>query len=580
VAGNLKWVLQPGDPKTAESLARSGGFSPVVAQILVNRGISDAAQAEAFLNPSLEDLHDPSLLSGIEEATQRIARAIRQQEKILIYGDYDVDGMCATAMLLALFEIFQASIDYHLPSRTEEGYGLRDETIRSIADSGVNLIITVDCGITAIRQAALARELGVDLIVTDHHEPKNELPRATALIDPKLSGCRYPFPGLSGTGVAFKLAWSVAKAFSRGDRVGSEFREFLVDATALVAVATISDVVPLLDENRAFTSYGLKALAHTKLPGLRALMGTAGLEDGPVTSQDIAWRMGPLLNAAGRLGRAELSVELLSTSSWEKAQELAESLQSSNRQRQETQREILAEAERLLEAEYHPDTDWGIVLAQSSWHNGVIGIVAGRLAEQHHRPSVVISLEGDLGQGSARSVPQVNLFRVLEECEDCLVSYGGHAQAAGLVIRREKLPEFKRRFNEAVTRAAGGIPFSPTLEVDAEVPLEMIDGRLIREIEMLAPFGEGNREPVFVAQNVKVAGIPRRVGSNGQHLSFYARRDPSGSALKAIGFGFGPLADTLATGHKMCSIAYVPFASTYTGERTIELRIVDIHPLN
>jgi len=574
VAGNLKWVLQPGDPNTARRIAASSGISPIIAQVLVNRGITDLAQAKEFLEPKLESLHDPSLLSGIDRATERIAQAVRRQQKMLVYGDYDVDGMCATAMLLALFDIFHAKADYYLPHRLEEGYGLNAEAIRSIADSGVELMITVDCGVTAVEEAALLRRLGIDLIITDHHEPKHELPEAAAVIDPKIPGDSYPCPNLSGTGVAFKLAWNVAREFSRGPRVDPEFRDFIVDATALVAVATISDVVPLLGENRALTCYGLKALQHTKLPGLRALIGTAGLEGKTVSSQDVAWRIGPRLNAAGRLGEAELSVELLSTGSWEEAQQLAECLEESNRRRQETQRRILASARELLAGEFSPERDLGIVLAQPSWHNGVIGIVAGRLADEYHRPSVVISLDGDIGHGSARSVPEVNLFRVLEECEDTLTSYGGHAQAAGLVIRREELAEFKRCFNEAIRHATGGVPMVPTLKVDAEVPLDKLDRRLVRDIEALAPFGEGNREPVFVAQNVRVAGTPRRVGSDGQHLSFYARQDSA--SLKAIGFGLGSLADTIGSGRKMCSIAYVPFISTYDDAGSIELRIIDI----
>jgi len=386
-----RWHITPPEPDAANGLARRLGTTRITAQILLNRGIRDIDRARSFLHPELNDLHDPSTMPDLDRAALRIRQAAEAGEPIVIYGDYDVDGISATAILIRCLGLIGSRAAFYIPHRLEEGYGLNADAVRKLAEAGTRLLVTVDCGVTAVAEVALARELGMDVIITDHHVPGDEVPSGALLINPKLPGYRYPFPDLSGAGLAFKLAWAVGKTVSTGDRVSAEFREFLLDAVSLAALGTIADVVPLHGENRTLAHFGLKGLGASEAAGLRALREVAGLDEKEVSAFEVAFRLAPRLNAAGRMGSARQAVELLTTSSPERAREIAEHLGRENSRRQSLQERILAEAREMLEAD-GVEGKWSIVLASEGWHAGVLGIVASRLAEEYLRPTVLLVL--------------------------------------------------------------------------------------------------------------------------------------------------------------------------------------------
>jgi len=417
-----RWVIRESDPGLSRDLARKLSISEPLSSILVARGFTDVDRARAFLTPRLDNMHDPFLFRDMEKASRRILQAVMKREKILIYGDYDVDGISSTALLYSLLLMVHADADYHIPDRLSEGYGMRPERIKRAAEEGAKLLITVDCGITSFEEVRLAKELGIDVVVTDHHEPGSQLPLAVAVINAKRADSIYPFRDLAGVGVAFKLAWAVAQSFSPTKKVSSEFRTFLLDAMALVALGTIADVVPLVDENRVFAKFGLKALEATTNPGLRALLEATGLAGQRLRTNHIAFRLAPRINAAGRMGRAHLGMDLLTTGSTRKAEEVAAELERENRNRQKVEGEILTRALKRLE-ELGSGSEKLVVLAEEGWHSGVTGIVAARLADTLRRPVVLIAIDGETGKGSARSVAGVHLYELLQNCSGRLIGF-------------------------------------------------------------------------------------------------------------------------------------------------------------
>jgi len=568
----MRWKLAPSDAAAAKSLGGELGVSPVVAQLLINRGFADAAAAKKFLQPTLDDLYDPETLDGIAPAVARISKAVSRGEKILIYGDYDVDGMTSTALLYHLFAMISARASYFLPLRLQDGYGLNADRMRDFKAQGIDLIITADCGIGAHDQARLARELSLDLIITDHHEPEGPIPDAVAVVNPKNPGSRYPYRDLAGVGVAFKLAWAVAKSFSGRKKVTPEFRDFLLNAVGLVALGTIADVAPLTGENRTFVRHGLDALANSRLPGLRALMSVAGLSE-RFSARDVAFRLAPRLNATGRLNEPLLGFELLTTNSFGRALEIATDLDAKNRERQAIERSILASAKKALLENYDPRRSRVIVLSGADWHIGVIGIVASRIAEEFYRPTVLVSVDGKFGRGSARSIPPFHILDALKSCEDVLLSYGGHAQAAGITVEAGNIDALR----EALEAAAAGLTeddLTPAIYVDAEIPLSSVTPALVRQLEFLAPFGEGNPAPLFAATGLSTAGRPRRVGAEGQHLSFFLRDE--GLSLRAIAFGCGDFAPRLERCSGPLSVLFEPKMDTYNGTGETQLVVKDI----
>jgi len=569
-----RWVLRHCDEEKAASLADKLSISPITAQVLIHRGLHSADDARSFLQPELSLLSEPDLLPDIDAAVLRIHDAVIKKEKILIYGDYDVDGITCTALLLHFFRLLNADAEFYIPHRVDEGYGLNLDAIDQFKQRRVDLVITVDCGVTSCREVAAAQDAGIDMIITDHHEPGIELPPACAVVNPKLTQSKCSFREFSGVGVAFKLCWAVAKRFSPGKRVTPEFRQFLIDSMALVALGTIADVVPLKDENRVLAKYGLQALSATKCEGLKALLSISGLEGKRLSARNVSFGIAPRLNAAGRLSQASLGVELLTTDSKQRAMELAEILDKHNRQRQKVQSNILKSAREMLEADSNLAQAPAIVLASEDWHAGVIGIVASRIAEEYNRPTVMIALDGDMGKGSARSIPGFHLYDAIKQCEDLLLAFGGHVGAAGLSVESKNIPALREKLAQVTAASLKKDDFQPSVEIDADILLSMLSRKLIDEFENLEPFGESNPPPVLAASNLSVAGLPRLMGAKGQHVSFIVRQGDT--SVRAVGFGMGDLYDQISECSDTCHIAFAPRLNCYNGNESVELEIHDL----
>jgi single-stranded-DNA-specific exonuclease len=477
---------------------------------------------------------------------------------------------------LLVLQLLGADFEFYVPHRLEEGYGLNVEALRSIAGGVARVVVTVDCGITSVAEAEAARQLDVELIVTDHHEPKEQLPDAAVLVHPRLQSGAYPFGGLSGAGVAFKLAWALCQRACGGEKVTPRFRECLMDAVALVALGTVADVVPLKDENRIFVRYGLTRLQQGNSAGLKALIQSAKLHERPaLTSTDIGYSLAPRLNAAGRLSSARLAVELLTTSSPQRASDLARALEEQNAKRQGIERDIYKEAREQAER-YDGEGAPALVLASSRWHAGLIGIVAGRLMDVYGRPVLMIALgkDGGVGCGSGRSIPGLRLHEALRECSEHLLSHGGHATAAGFKIEATAVDAFRAHFHEVAGRSfAAGAP-GPRLVIDAEVPLSALTPGLLESMKQLEPYGAGNPQPLFVAGDLQVVGEPRRVGGGERHLSFRVRQ--GGRDLRAIAFGMGERVAELMSAEGKCCLVFTPKINEWQGWRNVELEVRDL----
>ena len=566
------WVIAPADETLREEISRRLEISPVTAGVLLARGVKSAEDARKFLRPSLDDLADPKLLPDMEKAVDTICRHARDGSRIVIYGDYDVDGLCSVTMLLQFLRLAGLDPTHFVPERGEEGYGVHSEVLRRLRAEGAGLVITVDCGISSVAETAVANEIGLEMVITDHHEPSKDLPAAAAVVDPKIPGSRYPFKELAGVGVAFKLVCALAERLSRDEKMDPQFSKFLVDSMALVAMGTIADVVPLLNENRVFARFGLDALRYCELPGVQALMNQCRINDQNLQAEAVSYKLGPRLNVAGRMASADLAMRLLMTDSYGEGDKIARELEELNRERQRLQAEILETAHRKIEEEIGED-DRVLVLAQENWPPGIIGIVASHIVEDYYRPTIMLSLDGDLARGSARSIPGLNMVEALTAVGSRLTSFGGHAQAAGMRLKRENLDDFRKELNAyAKTKIALG-DFKPKLAVDGEILLDSLSKGFVTELGRLSPFGQSAPEPVLVARNVMLAGRARRVGTAGKHLAFYLTQ--GGSAFRAIGFGLGEFAAKLPANGTF-HVAFTPVLDTYTGRGDIELRVKDI----
>lgn len=576
------WHLLPHDRSAIERLAESLRLSPVVAQLLLNRGVREPEPARRFLDAPLTDLHPPALLPGVIAAADRLHEAVRQNRRVCVYGDYDVDGTTGTAILWQTLRLLGGQADFYVPHRLEEGYGLNRDALRQIAESGAKVVVTVDCGISAVDEAEEARKLGLELVITDHHEFKETLPAADVLVHPRLPGTTYPFHDLSGAGVAFKLAWALCQRASGGEKVTPRFRDFLMDSVALAALGLIADVVPLQEENRVFVRHGLHRLQRSPTVGLKALLAAAGLGDKPaVSAEDVAFKLAPRMNAAGRLGCARLVVELLTTTSTQRAADLARFLEEQNQQRQTLERRIATQAREMAEEQ---DDAPALVLASADWHPGVIGIVAGRLAEQYARPVLMVAVtkvragEGEelVGQGSGRSVAGFALHEALKDCTDLLLSHGGHAMAAGFRVQPDRIDAFRERFCARVGRQFTAGPQAPRLVLDAEVPLSALTFGLLNDLDRLEPYGSANRRPLFLAGDVEVVGEPSRIGRGDLHLTFRVRQE--NTTMRAIAFGMGDRVEELLSADRRCCLAFTPKINEWNGRRNVELEVVDLQP--
>jgi single-stranded-DNA-specific exonuclease len=565
-----RWISKTPDEKLQAHLAHSLKVSPLLAQLLINRGVTDPHSGHGFLQPKLSELSNPMLLPDMEKAASRLATAVRKKEKIVIYGDYDVDGVTGTALLFQCLRHLGANVHYYIPERIQEGYGLNLQAIGKLAQEGARVLVTVDCGITSILEADEARQKGLELIITDHHQPAKELPRAYAVINPKLSNSG--FRDLSGVGVAFKLAWALGMVVGEKKRVSTEYREFLMNAIGLAAMGTIADAVPLIGENRILAKYGLTTLRQSTHPGIKALLERADLEGLTLSSTHVEFRLGPRLNAAGRLEDARLSVELLITQCPQRATEIASQLEEKNRTRQELQSRILQSARELVAKEVNLDNARVLVLAGEGWHPGVIGIVASRLVEEFHRPVMIIALRGDMGYGSARSIPGFNLVEALHFSRERLLKFGGHTQAAGFRIKKKEVEGFSDLINSFASTILKREHLESILTTDGALSLKQLSVPLIKELGHLRPHGEGNPTPLFTTEDLRVAGEPARLGASGQHLSLFLRQGDV--SFRAIGFGMGSLLPKIE-GDKNLSAAFRPKLSNWKNE-AIELEIEDL----
>ena len=569
-----RWIFPPPNKSLQTEIASKLKISHLLAQVLINRGITDIVSARSFLQPQIAALGDPSLLPDIEKASVRINEAVRRGEKIVIYGDYDVDGLSATALMYRCLKLVGGQVSYYIPERLEEGYGLNAGAIKKLKEGGADVILTVDCGINACREADVARAFGIDLIITDHHQPGQEIPNAFAVVNPKLKASQCAFKHFSGVGIAFKLAWAIGQHFSPHKKVSAEFKDFLLNAVGLVALGTIADVVPLLGENRILTKYGLSALQYTEIPGLRALLDIADLSNTNLDAFHVGYRLGPRLNAPGRMGKAGIVVEMLTTTYSERAVEIASFLDQENKRRQDIQVDIMASARKKVMSEINLDETTAIVLADQAWHPGIIGIIASKIVEEFNRPTVMIAIAEDIGHGSARSIPSFHILEALEYCKSKLLSVGGHAQAAGLKIHPDNINEFRLMLNSTTSQRLNKTDLVPILNIDAEVTLSMLSKALVAELARIAPHGEGNPIPLFAATNLKIVGQPRRIGSKGQHLSFYAKQGDV--AIRAVAFGMGERIDRLKQNGKTCSLAFAVKINNWMDGENLELEVKDI----
>jgi single-stranded-DNA-specific exonuclease len=568
------WQLLAHDRSAIERMAGALRVAPIVAHLLLNRRLDTPEVAAGFLKAPLTGLCEPERLPGVTEAAERLFAAVREGRRICIYGDYDVDGVTGTAILLSVLRLLGAAVEFHVPHRLQDGYGLNIEALKSIKEGGAALVVTVDCGITSLAEAAEAERLGLELIITDHHEPKAELPCAPVLVHPRLRNGAYPFGGLSGAGVAFKVAWALGKMASRSDKVTPPLREVLLDGVAMAAMGTVADVMPLEGENRILVRHGLARLMRTPCEGLKALLQASGLSTKPaLAAMDIGFTLAPRLNAAGRLGSARLAVELLTTPSPQRAADLARFLEEQNQQRQIAERKLLHEARELAgEATDMP----AFVLAKEGWHPGLIGIVAGRLMETLGRPVLMIALfdDGKPATGSGRSIPGFKLHHALELCGSDLLSHGGHAAAAGFRIAAVSIDRFRERFCAVADGHFRSEPPHRRLVLDAELPLAALTTGLCNALTDLEPFGAGNPQPLFLAGDVQVVGEPRRVGGGERHLSFRVRQN--GRELRSIAFGMADRAEELMSAQGKCCLAFTPRINEWQGRRSVELEIRDL----
>ncbi len=577
---SLKWNLRAHDAQLVQSIERSCGVSPVIAQLLALRGITNKDHVGSFLDLKMTGLRKPSELPGIDAAVDAIFEALDAKEKIWIYGDYDADGMTSTAILYRCLKKLGAEVGYFVPNRLDDGYGVSNENLKKIQERGAKLVVTVDCGITSVEEVKYATSIGLKMVVTDHHHVGRELPAAAAIVHPGLPHDPYPFPGLCGAGVAFKLAWALCQRRAGSEKLPESMRNFLFAAVSLAAIGTVCDVVPLLDENRIIVHHGLNCMHRYANHGLRALIKIAECNKKPkLESEDLGFRIGPRLNAAGRLGQAQLGVELLTCDSPERAQQLATYINELNKNRDSLDRRILKSANEVIKKHHDPETEPAIVLAQPDWHLGVIGIAAGRIAELHHRPTILISLDplgARPGVGSCRSACGVNLYDAIEGSSQHLIKFGGHAAAAGLSIEPDKVDAFREDFCEQVIDQVSVDELIPDLDIDAEALLGQLTFSMMNDLEKLAPFGQKNPRPLMCATEVRLAEPPRTMGSDGRHLS--VRLQQHGASVRAVAFGKADWAKELEKPDACFDFAFRPQINEFRGHRSVQLHLVDFRP--
>ena len=580
-----RWVVKPqGNPKAVAAMAAATGISPVLANLLVQRGIDTLEKAKKFFNPQLSDLHDPFLMKDMDKAVERVERAVRNREKIMVYGDYDVDGTTAVALVYKfLRQIGHKDLLFYIPDRYTEGYGISTKGIDHAARKGATLIIALDCGIKAIEKVDYAKRKGVDFIICDHHLPAEEIPRAVAVLDPKRADCSYPFDELSGCGVGFKLV----QAYAQKNRIPFEQISPLLD---LLVVSIASDIVPLVGENRILAHFGLKDLNREPSKGLLSIIKICGLDRHNITIDDIVFKIGPRINAAGRMRMDEndenaapsggyAAVNLLIEGNESLAEEFGSVIDGFNQDRKCIDRSVTQEAHDFIEAHAELKAAKSTVIYNPRWMKGIVGIVASRLIETYYRPTVVLTMSNGFVTGSARSVPGFDLYQAIESCSDLLENFGGHMYAAGLTMRPERVEEFTRRFNAYVEENIDPITLQPQVEIDSELFFSNITPAFRRDLNRFQPFGPGNPAPVFVTRGVVSHGETKLVGADCEHLRMdLMQRQKPNTTIQTIAFQQPTHYEWIRAGHPI-DVCYQIVENHYRGSVSVQLRIKDIKPL-
>ena len=562
----MRWkIKQPSEDHVA-SIKKEFNTSEIIAKVLANRGIESLKYSHNFFNPSNEQLHNPFMMKNMDIAVDRISKNIQNQKPILIFGDYDVDGTTGASLLYLGLKDLNAIVEYYIPHREKEGYGLSAGGIDYAQSVGADLLITCDCGINAFQPVDYANEHGIDIIITDHHIPDKKLPNAYAVLNPKQKGCEYPFKGLCGCGVAFKLISAVSEKSGIGQNVGLNYLD-------LVALATSADMVPILDENRVLVHGGLDQLEESKSPGIHQLLVQTGLVGESLNVGKLVFGLAPKINAAGRMGDANRTVELLTTSDKTRAEELASILIRENKRRQRIQEDIVNDAIRLVHSQVDLENNKVVIIGSKGWHPGVVGIVASRIKDEFSRPAIVIAFDKKgIGKGSARSIPHLDLYEALSYAAKFLEGYGGHPMAAGLTVHEDKFENFKSLFLRNVNKILTNDDLIPAISIDGEMALTDINSRFMRFLEKLGPFGPGNMRPKFVSRNLSISGQPRLMG-NGEHIRFIVSQN--GRNYPAVGFKLSSHYEDLIRGVPV-DIAYVVEVNQWQGQSNIQLNVRDI----
>jgi len=563
---DAQWILvEDYTPAQLSSFVQKLRLPEVIIKILLNRGIDSFDEAKSFFKPEIELLHDPFLMRDMDVAVERLVKAIQQKEKVVIYGDYDVDGTTSVSLLYLFLKQFGLKPLFHIPDRMKDGYGLSVDGIHEIHSWNVDLIVTTDCGITAVEEVRLANQLNIDTIVCDHHEPSEVLPDAHAILNPKRNDCDYPFKELAGVGVAFKLIQGVGESLHLDKEMVYKFLD-------LVAIGSAADIVPLMGENRVLVNAGLKRLNTTKKVGIRALLASAGLHSKDIGTGQIVFTIAPRINAVGRMGSASRAVHLLITDSKAQANNIATILEAENRNRRNIDEDTFGQALSVLETEFNAEKDKVIVLSQKDWHPGVIGIVASRIVEKYYRPTVMITIENGTGKGSARSIPGFDIYQALKTCENLMLGFGGHKYAAGLSISSENVSLLKSKLNSYAQGIMDEGVLTPKIRIDSELKLNEIDAKFVRVLNLFAPFGPQNMRPVFMSKNLQVVGTPQIVGN--KHLKFKVRQN--GVSIDAIGFNLGDLLYRLEPGKRNLDMVFSVDENEYLGRTSLQLRVKDL----
>ena len=565
-----KWTVKdPAPQDKVEKLSAEVGIDRVLADLLVKRGVETFDQARSFFRPSLEDLHDPFLMQDMDAAVERLHKAIVTGEKILVYGDYDVDGTTAVALVYSFINRFTSAVDFYIPDRYDEGYGVSFKGIDWAFEGGFGLIITLDCGIKATDKAEYAKSKGVDMIICDHHLPGETLPDVVAVLDPKREDCRYPFDDLSGCGVGFKLVQAYSK------RYDVPF-ESLIPLLDLLVVSIASDLVTMVGENRTLSHFGLRQLNEDPRKGLLAMITLSNLEPGHIGIDDIVFKIGPRINAAGRMESGRLAVELLTCTNSDQAMLLGEKINDTNNDRKNIDREITKEALEMVESGRCLARENATVVYNPRWSKGIVGIVASRLVEAYYKPTVVLTKSNGFVTGSARSVAGFDLYEAIESCADLLENFGGHVYAAGLTLKEENLPEFARRIDAFISGKITADMLVPVVDIDAILDFSQITPKFFRILKQFQPFGPGNGNPVFATEDVYDAGNGRKVGAGGMHLKLdLIQESQPYHQIAAIAFNMAEYYDYIKSGNPF-DVCYSIVENYYRGNSTIQLRVRDL----